>query len=419
MSSDAFARIRTLDVLRGVAVLGILTMNIVEFALPPQAYDNPAAYGSPSAADYAAWAASFVLFDGKMRGLFSFLFGGSMLLVIERADARGEPSAAIHYRRMLWLGVIGLAHFYLIWRGDILFEYAVAGAAAWFFHQMEVRQLIRFGLAFLLVDLLLQAMSSAGYFAAAAAATAPGAPTEMVKQAWILENSYGRPDPNILAETLALYRGSYGDIVGYRWHVQGSDPIDGILLFGWEAIGYMLLGMAALRSGFLAGTWPDRAYRRVAAWSLGLTIAVQAGFAAWLLETHFPPALVFGLVEAASQIVRPPMVVGWAALIILLTRGGGGALGERLAAAGRAAFSNYLGTSIVMTGLFYGYGLGLYGHLGRAQLWLIVLSAWAVMLLWSKPWLDRFAYGPFEWVWRSLARGALQPLRRPRRTTAA
>jgi uncharacterized protein len=86
---------------------------------------------------------------------------------------------------------------------------------------------------------------------------------------------------------------------------------------------------------------------------------------------------------------------------------------ERVAAAGRAAFTNYLGTSILMTTLFYGYGLGLFGTMGRAELWLVVFAMWALMLLWSKPWLDRMRYGPFEWLWRSLARGKLQPMRRP------
>jgi uncharacterized protein len=97
--------------------------------------------------------------------------------------------------------------------------------------------------------------------------------------------------------------------------------------------------------------------------------------------------------------------------VILLTRGGG-PLTERVAAAGRAALSNYLGTSILMSGLFYGWGFGLYGDLSRIQLWIPVVAMWAFMLLWSKPWLDRFNYGPFEWLWRSLARMRLQPMRK-------
>jgi uncharacterized protein len=117
---------------------------------------------------------------------------------------------------------------------------------------------------------------------------------------------------------------------------------------------------------------------------------------------------------AATVPFRPAMVIATAALIILATRGGG-ALVDRIAAAGRVAFTNYLGTSLIMTTLFYGYGLGLFGALGRAQLWLVVLAMWGLMLLWSKPWLDRFRYGPLEWLWRSLARGEMQAMRRVKR----
>ena len=76
------------------------------------------------------------------------------------------------------------------------------------------------------------------------------------------------------------------------------------------------------------------------------------------------------------------------------------------------AFTNYLTTSIVMTSIFYGYGLGLFGSVGRAALYLFCFGMWAAILLWSKPWLDRFHYGPFEWLWRSLSRAQLQPMRR-------
>jgi uncharacterized protein len=105
------------------------------------------------------------------------------------------------------------------------------------------------------------------------------------------------------------------------------------------------------------------------------------------------------------------MVVAYAALIILMTRSGG-ALARRIAATGRTAFTNYLGTSIVMTTLFYGYGFGLFGTMSRSELWLVVVPTWALMLWWSKAWLERYRYGPFEWLWRSLARGARQPMRR-------
>ena len=111
------------------------------------------------------------------------------------------------------------------------------------------------------------------------------------------------------------------------------------------------------------------------------------------------------------------MAAGYAALIILLTRNLGW-LAQRIAAAGRCAFSNYLGTSIIATFVFYGWGLGYYGYAERWQAWLLVPTVWVLMLLWSKPWLARFHYGPLEWVWRSLARGKLQPMRKRPRAAA-
>ena len=112
-----------------------------------------------------------------------------------------------------------------------------------------------------------------------------------------------------------------------------------------------------------------------------------------------------------STPLRPLMIVGWACIVILLARPGG-ALTGRLQAAGRMAFTNYLMTSLICTTFFYGYGLGQYGHWTRAPLYLVVLGVWIAILLWSKPWLARFAQGPFEWLWRSLARGRLQPMKR-------
>ena len=102
------------------------------------------------------------------------------------------------------------------------------------------------------------------------------------------------------------------------------------------------------------------------------------------------------------------MMLGHTMLLLWLIGRMKGILLDRVDAAGRAAFSNYIATSIVMTTIFYGYGLGLYGGLPRAAVYLVVPLMWLIMLLWSKPWLDRFQYGPLEWLWRSLARGQRQ-----------
>ena len=182
------------------------------------------------------------------------------------------------------------------------------------------------------------------------------------------------------------------------------------LLFGWpETLGYMLAGMAALRSGLLTGAWSRAAYRRGLWIGFGIGGAGTALIGWWVWYQAFTiPAVTSGAV-AATTLFRPLMIVGWISGIVLLMRPGG-VLTRRIAAAGRMAFSNYLGTSLICTTLFYGYGLGWYGHLTRAGLMPVVLAVWAIMVLWSEPWLRRFRYGPLEWLWRSLSRGRIQPL---------
>jgi uncharacterized protein len=411
MSTPAGDRILTLDIVRGIAVMGILGMNIVGFAMPEAAYLNPAAYGTNGPADLASWAFSFVLIDGKMRGLFSFLFGASLLLVVERAEASGRNPAAVHYSRMIWLLVFGLIHFYLIWSGDILSLYAPVGMAAYFFRRASPTVLIGAALGLLVVQALYFANLAFSFHQAAAAAAAPGATPEALRQWAGMTEGLGRYTPGQLAEILARYRGSYAGIAGYSLTENRLAPILSLRVFGCETLAYMLLGMAALKSGFLTGAWENRRYALVMLTGFGIGVPAYA-LLAWLqIDGGFsvPGVVTYGL--AVTVPLRPPMIAATAAAIILATRGGG-ALVARVAAAGRAAFSNYLGTSILMTGLFYGWGFGLFGDLSRIQLWLPVAAMWALILLWSKPWLDRFDYGPFEWLWRSLARWKLQPMRK-------
>jgi uncharacterized protein len=404
-------RILPLDIVRGVAVMGILAMNIVAFGMPFQAYMNPAAFGTEGSADWVSWLVSFILIDGKMRGLFSFLFGASMLLVIESAEAAGRSSAAIHFRRMAWLFVFGLLHLYLVWFGDILTGYALIGMIAWFFHGRSNRTLVRWGIGLLLVQMLIFSGMAAAAFMLREAASAPGAAAEAIAGWRELESGFGVLSAPQLASELALYHGGYGGILADRLKDNALAPLTGLLMFGCETLAYFLFGMVALRNGFLRGEWSAAAYRKMAVIGFGVGIPVYA-LLAWLIARDgFSVPMVFAVVMAATVPFRPLMVVATAALIIFLSRSGG-ALTARIAAAGRAAFTNYLGTSILMTTLFYGYGGGLYGSLSRAELWIPVVATWVLILLWSKPWLDRFDYGPLEWLWRSLSRGSLQPMRK-------
>ncbi|MDH7974566.1 DUF418 domain-containing protein [Sphingomonas sp. AR_OL41] len=408
--TDSPARVATLDVIRGVAVMGILLMNIVAFGMPEVAYSNPAAFGSHGAIDYGVWAINFVLVDGKMRGLFSFLFGASMLLVIERAEAKGESPLRVHYARMLWLFLFGLAHLYFVWWGDILNHYALVGALAFPFRRMAPHKLVIIAVILIALETLLTStlvMSIAHTQATVAAHTADAA---TLRQYHGFIESFGRPDAAFLAHDVAVHRGGYAAVFVNRLAEAASSPINTLIFVGMETLGYMLLGMACFRSGMLRGAWPRTRYR--AGLMIGFGIGIPAYVALLLVEWRggFDAwHVALGSITLSTPF-RPIMIIGWVCLIILLARPGG-ALTERIAAAGRMAFSNYLGTSLICSTLFYGYGAGLYGQLSRAELYLVVAGVWALMLLWSKPWLEHFRYGPLEWLWRSLARGKLQPMR--------
>jgi uncharacterized protein len=188
-----------------------------------------------------------------------------------------------------------------------------------------------------------------------------------------------------------------------------SGPLRQMKEFWPVTLALMLIGMAGFRSGFLSGAWSRRSYRIAALLGIGIgltafsmlaLITILSGYAVTQVSTGF---------ALYSEPFGPLMALGYAALIILLMNPGGW-LTTRFAAVGRAAFTNYLASSIIGVLVFVG-PLHLYGRVSRAEAWLLVPVTWLLMLGWSKPWLDRFRYGPFEWLWRSLAQARLQPMR--------
>jgi len=404
-------RIITLDVIRGIAVMGIFSVNIIAFAMIEQAYFNPGTYGGHSGPSLFLWATNMMFVDGKMRSLFSMLFGASMLLVAERAEAAGQWGALVHARRMLVLLGFGLIHYFLIWFGDILTLYAVCGLFAFLFRRFSNRTLVIVGAMLLAVHMLIFGAITSVMYEADIVAHAPGASSEAIKS-W--NDGFGAfyPTAAQLAKDSALHLGSWTSFVAHNLRNWGS-LIPMTVLWIPDTVGLMLLGMAGYRSGFLTGEWDDARYRRIARAFIPLGLAAGIAVVAYDLSSHFYSVGLFGAFVVADTPFITLMAIGYAAFIILLTRDRG-TVTQRVAAAGRCAFTNYLGTSLVATFVFYGWGLGLYGSALRWQAWLLVPVVWSVMLLWSKPWLEHFHYGPFEWAWRSLARGKFQPMRKAR-----
>ncbi len=386
--------------------MGILLMNIISFALPMSAYVNPLAYGHGGPADLAAWAIAFVLVEGKMRGLFSLLFGASLLLVIDRADAKGQNGTQRHLRRMAWLFVIGMLHYWFIWDGDILGLYALCGTAALLFRHLPPRHLARLGGALIFANLLIWACI---LLVAQGLRADPASHTAYVELADVL----GDPRGASITQDLREFAQGYPAIVKGRLANHLNGPFDLLMGYGFETLGLMLLGMALFKSGALTGHWPRRALRHLAITSYAIGLSGSLLLVWWMSSQHFDTLATAAAYYVFDLPFRMAVMLGHLAILLLIAfRGQPALLLQRVAAAGRMALSNYILSSLVMTSVFYGYGGALYGSLDRAQAYFPVLPLWAFMMIWSPWWLKRFHYGPIEWIWRSLTQGKLQALKR-------
>jgi uncharacterized protein len=405
-------RILSIDVVRGMAVLGILLMNIVAMGLPTYVYINPIYGGGTTGADFWAWAINNVFTDGKMRALFTMLFGASAMLIAGRAESgTGLGPVQTHYRRLFWMFVIGMIHAYFFFLGDILVTYALAGALVFPLRRLDPRLLIGLGGA-LLAALFVWHWSDAGQLnTLTAAAMAPGA-DEAARNAWAQASQGILAPPGFSEQEIAMFRGGFLEALEARARVALLLQITIPFNAGPEAVGQMLIGMGLFRLGFFSLGWSTRAYLVM----MALGYAIAAPFAAlqtWMIQASgFEPLRTHELMVWQS-ITRPFIALAHASALLLIVRAGlFRSLVSRLEAAGRMAFTNYLMTSVITSLVFCGYGLGLYGHLSRAELLWVVAGVWALILLWSRPWLARFRYGPLEWVWRSLVQWKRQPFRK-------
>ena len=402
-------RIRTLDLIRGVAVLGILAVNVAGFVAPDSAVYSPDMPRPGVFADHAAWLLTFVLFEGKMRALFSVLFGASLLLFVDRANAAGRDGARLQARRLAWLLLLGYLHFALIWDGDILFLYAAIGFVALAVRGWRPVQLVT---AAALVLALWQVWGAAMWLPSVATemTVSGGAASPAVQKQHAADIAqYRAEDAKDAAEAKlswpAQVRGKLAD--------RADAPLN-LAAYNWgETLPWMLLGMALLRSGFFAGAWPRRRMVWLASAGIGLGGAATIAFTLWAARNHYPEVTMHYASSFGLALPHLGIALGYAALLVLaaprLLRW---APGQMLEAAGRMAFSNYLGTSLVMAALCYDWGLGLFGQFGAAQRWTLVLLVWALILAWSQPWLTRYRQGPLEWLWRSLTEWQVLPFRR-------
>jgi uncharacterized protein len=363
-----------IDVLRGVALFGVLLVNLMG-AFRVSLFDHIAGSNAVDAspAEQAINAAIAVLVEFKAFTLFSFLFGVGSAIQSERASARGVRVRWFLARRFAILFLFGVAHIVFIWNGDILALYGVCGALVVALIGARTKMLWIIGAGLVIV-----------------------AHVVPLPVPWPTAEAM-RADA---AEATRIYsNGSYLDILVFRCREAWQFILPLLLSSLPRTAGLMLLGVAAWRSGILNGAEQNRALLK--------RIALVGG-AVGLLATcvQYSPArtLLHGGVLELSSILGLASAYG-ASVLVWLPRV------RPIAAAGQMALTNYLTQSVVLAFVFYGFGLGLFGKLSAPAGLLLAAGLYVAQATLSIYWLRHFRYGPFEWVWRSLTYGEVQPLR--------
>jgi len=393
-AAAAAARIQSLDVLRGVGVLGMLAVHIQLFALPGLARWNPTAYGDFSGVNWWVWLATSVLADGKFISIFAMLLGASIVMSPRRAD-RAIPAWRPHVRRMAALLVLGLLHAYLLWYGDMLVPLALCGAVVFLARGLAPRWLLILGIA---------AFATAAIVSVALTwSLAHGSPADL--EAWRYQYTPRRVD---IATEIGFYQGSWLEQMRYR--VPEAREIQTwyfVTRLFWQMSGLMLIGMALFKLGVLSAVRSRTFYRALGSGGFGAGILLISVGLWRSFATKWDP-LDYALVSDQLRYWGNfSVALGWVALVMLLCRRGWAL--RPVAAVGRMALTNYLLQSVICTTIFYGHGLGLYGQVDRGGQFVIVLAVWAFQLVVSTAWLGFFALGLVEWVLRWLVFG-----RRPR-----
>lgn len=423
---SAKERISSVDVIRGVALLGILLMNIISFGLPGQAYMDPTVAGGATGANLAFWLVNQILFEGKMRAIFSMLFGAGVIILTSRAENRGGEARAgiadIYYRRTLWLFAFGLLHAYFIWVGDILYSYGLVGLMLYPLRKAAPKYLIVAGLALLSVLVPInisegQSIRSMRAEAAKADADAAAGKTltdeqREAQKAWTEKLKQLKPPAAEIAKEIKDHRSGYWTLFPRRAREAGNfESVFFYHFIFFDVAGMMLLGMAFMKLGVFSAARTYQFYWAMVLGGYGIGIPVNAYVGYRNIAGHFEPAAM-AINFSFYDLGRLTVALGHVGLVMLLVKTGALRwLSSRLAAVGQMALTNYLMHSMVCTLIFNGYGLGWFGQLQRYQLLYIVFGLWTFQLIASPIWLGNFLFGPMEWVWRSLTYWHKQPMR--------
>ena len=394
-------RVEVIDVLRGLAIGGILIGNMQWFSGYGMAPTSIAAV-SPEFDRVVSFVVHWLI-EGKFYSIFSFLFGFGFALQIARAEERGDTRASLFKRRLFWLLVIGILHAYLLWAGDILTIYALVGFVLLLFRKKSDRSLIKWAVGLMVVPVV--------WYTALFVLFISFAPPDVKQQMEAGQAGFFQGAQEQLG------RGSYFQIIsGFNLNY----------IVG-RYIGLIIdMRLPKILAMFLLGVWAYRQQafsdktliRRCLVYALPFGLVVNFVFAHISgKESLLPPQTIGILGSILYGVGVPSLALGIAALIATIWQSERGKrIVSVLSPVGRMAMTNYLLQTSVCVTIFYGYGLGYFGQLGAAAVTLIAVIIFISQIAISSFWLKFFQFGPMEWIWRQLTYGKRLPFIRQSQT---
>ncbi|TBR43790.1 DUF418 domain-containing protein [Marinomonas agarivorans] len=391
-------RLVTLDFIRGIAVLGILMMNIQFFSQPMSAYGNPTSYGDFTGANFWVWLISHLIFDQKFMSIFSILFGVGIMIFSDNISAKSLSPRRYHYIRMVLLLGFGLIHGFFIWSGDILVSYALCGMIVYWFRHARSRTLLIISVPLLLIFWLM--LTGIG----ALMSTLPnGELAQEVQASW-------HPTVSEHQQEINAYNGSWS-MVSEQRITHTLLILSDTFLYYPRIIALMLIGMALYKTGLIKGHKSQASYRDMGFCFTLLGWMITAFGIHQNLEHQFAwdYSMFYGVGYNYWGSVFSAL--GYISLLIWLSQYLDQSVIKRaLTNVGRMAFTNYILQSLICTSIIYGYGFALFGALSRVEQVIMVIAVWVFLLLFSSIWLQHFRFGPLEWLWRSLTYFSWQPI---------
>lgn len=415
-------RIRSIDTLRGVALLGILLLNIVAFAQPFAAYFNPTVDGADSGINLAVALTVDIWFEGAFRTIFSMLFGAGLLIFISKPGVDESVTKSLYYRRTWLLVCFGLFNAYiLVWAGDILYAYGMTGLILYFFRDFPAKKLAQFAaMIFLLLGILhtgLHFSASSLYGAYQEVAALPEGTLLSEEQQEVLNNwdafqQQQFMSPDQIAAELETRQGGY--ISNFILTAGINIPLQTFLFLInviWDVGAMMLLGMAFLKWNIFDASQSLRFYLKMTALGFGIGLLVNTWEAVTYVTSGFEPQWI-STARPSYDIGRLAMAMGYIGLVMTICKLGVLSwLRHGLACVGQMALTNYLSQSLICNVIFMGFGFGLFGQLERLEIYYIVFGVWIFQIIFSIYWLKHYRFGPAEWLWRSLTYKKKQSLK--------